>query len=85
MWCAVRARTNTTHISKESLSNGPVPGAEVVPYNAAASVNMAVWFFFWLWLANTSVVATNMIEFGIGLTAFTVFGRTGRSTFCPLL
>ena len=58
MWTAVRARANTTHIPKEHQSGGPVPGAEVVPYNAAASVCLAVWFFFWLWLYNTYVIAT---------------------------
>jgi hypothetical protein len=56
MWCAVRARANTTHISKEASSNGPVPGAQVSPYNAAASVNMAIWLFFEVWLANTSAI-----------------------------
>lgn len=54
MWCAVKARENTTHISP-TTANGPVPGAEVSPYNAAASANMAVWFFFEVWIINTSV------------------------------
>src|SRR5271155_1496801 len=57
MWCAARAGANTTHLSKEAKSNGPVPGAQVSPYNAAASVNMAIWLFFEVWLANTSVIA----------------------------
>ncbi|KAE8448506.1 hypothetical protein EG329_009387 [Mollisiaceae sp. DMI_Dod_QoI] len=52
MWCSVKARENTTHTTG-SKSNGPVPGALISPYNAAASVNMAVWFFFMVWLANT--------------------------------
>ncbi|KAJ5383010.1 hypothetical protein N7517_000921 [Penicillium concentricum] len=52
MWCAVKARENTTHIS-EAHSNGPVPGSTVSPFNAAASVNMGVWLFFEVWLANT--------------------------------
>ena len=56
MWCAVKARANTTHLPKEPTDNGPVPGARVSPYNAAASVNMAFWLFFWVWLANTSVI-----------------------------
>ena len=55
MWTAIKARQNTTHISAEQRSNGPVPGAQVVPYNAAASACIAVWFFFWLWAYNTSV------------------------------
>lgn len=56
MWCSVKARANTTHAPKASTSKGaPVPGAEVSPYNAAASVNMAFWLFFEVWLANTLV------------------------------
>lgn len=57
MWISTKARNNTTHINREATSNGPVPGAMVVPYNAAASANQAVWFFFWLWAYNTSVIA----------------------------
>ncbi|KAK7894782.1 hypothetical protein LTR67_005521 [Exophiala xenobiotica] len=53
MWTAIKARQNTTHLSAEQRSNGPVPGAQVVPYNAAASACLAVWFFFWLWAYNT--------------------------------
>ncbi|KAI1610548.1 hypothetical protein EDD36DRAFT_467609 [Exophiala viscosa] len=53
MWTAIKARENTTHLSAEQQSSGPVPGAEVVPYNAAASACLAVWFFFWLWAFNT--------------------------------
>ncbi|KFZ19176.1 hypothetical protein V501_00789 [Pseudogymnoascus sp. VKM F-4519 (FW-2642)] len=54
MWCAVKARENTTHISKEALANGPVTGAQVSPsYNAAASANMGIWLFFEVWLINT--------------------------------
>jgi hypothetical protein len=53
MWCAVRARANTTHI-QEGKSGGPVAGTAVSPFNAAASVNMAVWLFFEAWLANMS-------------------------------
>ncbi|OOQ84136.1 hypothetical protein PEBR_31896 [Penicillium brasilianum] len=53
MWCAVRARANTTHIPQGGNSPGPVTGAPVSPYNAAASVNMAVWLSFEVWLANT--------------------------------
>jgi hypothetical protein len=56
MWCAVRARANTTHIPPAGSGDGPVPGARVSPYNAAASVNMAMWLFFEVWLANTSVI-----------------------------
>ncbi|KIX06506.1 uncharacterized protein Z518_04482 [Rhinocladiella mackenziei CBS 650.93] len=52
MWTAIKARQNTTHLSEER-NNGPVPGAEIVPYNAAASACLAVWFFFVLWLYNT--------------------------------
>lgn len=56
MWCAVKARENTTHISNEALVNGPVTGAQVSPsYNAAASANMGIWLFFEVWLINTSV------------------------------
>ncbi|GKZ36706.1 hypothetical protein AbraIFM66950_007881 [Aspergillus brasiliensis] len=54
MWCAVRARDNTTHVS-EAKNTGPVTGAPVSPFNAAASVNMAVWLAFEVWLANTFV------------------------------
>ncbi len=57
MWTAIKARQNTTHLSKEERSNGPVPGAEVVPYNAAASACLAVWFFFIIWAYNTQVTA----------------------------
>ncbi|KAJ5671634.1 hypothetical protein N7507_000761 [Penicillium longicatenatum] len=32
---------------------GPVAGAHVSPYNAAASANMAIWLSFEVWLANT--------------------------------
>jgi hypothetical protein len=53
MWCAVKARENTTHLSGEVNSNGPVPGSAISPYNAAASANMGVWLFFDVWLANT--------------------------------
>ncbi|KUJ08768.1 uncharacterized protein LY89DRAFT_764104 [Mollisia scopiformis] len=53
MWVGVKARENTTHAAESSKSTGPVPGALISPYNAAASVNMAVWFFFMVWLANT--------------------------------
>lgn len=56
MWCAVKARENTTHLSRETNSNGPVAGATISPYNAAASANMGVWLFFDVWLANTSVI-----------------------------
>lgn len=52
MWVGVKARENTTH-SAENKSNGPVPGALISPYNAAASVNMAIWFSFMVWLINT--------------------------------
>ncbi|KAJ5494426.1 hypothetical protein N7463_010513 [Penicillium fimorum] len=52
MWCAVKARENTTHLP-EANSRGPVPGSAVSPYNAAASANMGVWLFFEVWLANT--------------------------------
>jgi hypothetical protein len=56
MWISVKARANTTHIPQVSTANGqPVPGAEISPYNAAASVNLAFWLFFEVWLANTSV------------------------------
>lgn len=40
------------------MSNGPVPGSKVVSYNAAASANQAVWFFFLLWAYNTYAHAT---------------------------
>ncbi|KAJ5994433.1 hypothetical protein N7451_010157 [Penicillium sp. IBT 35674x] len=53
MWCAVRARANTTHLPPAGSTGGPVAGAHVSPYNAAASVNMAIWLFFEVWLANT--------------------------------
>lgn len=53
MWISTKARQNTTHIDKEHMSNGPVPGAHIVPFNAAASANQAIWFFFWLWAYNT--------------------------------
>ncbi|CAI7631717.1 unnamed protein product [Penicillium pancosmium] len=53
MWCAVRARANTTHIPQGAKGAGPVAGAHVSPYNAAASVNMAIWMAFEVWLANT--------------------------------
>ncbi|KAE8422475.1 hypothetical protein BDV36DRAFT_291303 [Aspergillus pseudocaelatus] len=53
MWCAVHARENTTHIPQGGNGAGPVTGAPVSPYNAAASVNMAIWFSFEVWLANT--------------------------------
>jgi hypothetical protein len=52
MWIAVKARQNTTHVPK-SKSGGPVPGAQVSGFNAAASANMGVWYFFWVWMANT--------------------------------
>ncbi|KAJ5832694.1 hypothetical protein N7474_001005 [Penicillium riverlandense] len=51
MWCSVRARANTTHIQKAN-GGGPVTGAPISPFNAAASVNMAIWLFFEVWLAN---------------------------------
>ncbi|KAJ5933679.1 hypothetical protein N7454_006008 [Penicillium verhagenii] len=53
MWCAVQARANTTHIPQGAKTGGPVAGAAVSPYNAAASVNMAIWMAFEVWLANT--------------------------------
>jgi hypothetical protein len=57
MWCAVKARENTTHLSNETLGNGPVPGAQVsTSYNAAASAVMGIWLFFEVWLINTSVL-----------------------------
>lgn len=55
MWCAVRARANTSHIPPAGSTGGPVAGAHVSPYNAAASVNMAIWLSFEVWLANTYV------------------------------
>jgi hypothetical protein len=55
MWCAIKARENTTHTSMKGVSGGPVTAAPVSPYNAAASVNMAIWLAFEVWLANTSV------------------------------
>jgi hypothetical protein len=58
MWISTKARENTTHIDREATSNGPVPGARVVTYNAAASANQAVWFFFLLWAYNTYAHAT---------------------------
>ncbi|KAJ5620028.1 hypothetical protein N7510_004012, partial [Penicillium lagena] len=54
MWCSVRARANTTHI-QEAKGGGPVSGATVSPFNAASSANMAIWFFFEVWMANTLV------------------------------
>ncbi|KAJ6095599.1 hypothetical protein N7486_006345 [Penicillium sp. IBT 16267x] len=53
MWCAVRARANTSHTAPAGNTGGPVSGAPVSPYNAAASVNMAIWLAFEVWLANT--------------------------------
>jgi hypothetical protein len=54
MWCAVKARENTTHTLNEGLQNGPVSGAQVSPtYNAASSANMGVWLFFEVWIINT--------------------------------
>jgi hypothetical protein len=56
MWLAVKARENTTHVSVRG-SNGPVPHTAISPYNAAASVNMAVWLFFEVWIANTYILS----------------------------
>jgi hypothetical protein len=57
MWCAVKARENTTHIAVDTSTNGLVPRAQASPaYNAAASANMGVWLFFEVWLINTSVL-----------------------------
>jgi hypothetical protein len=39
----------------EGNTAGPVAGAHVSPYNAAASANMAIWLSFEVWLANTYV------------------------------
>lgn len=61
MWTAIKARQNTTHLSAEQRSNGPVPGAQIVPYNAAASACLAVWFYFWLWAYNTCVYTTFLL------------------------
>jgi hypothetical protein len=47
MWCAVKARENTTHIAVAQV--GP-------SYNAAASANMGIWLFLEVWLINTSVL-----------------------------
>lgn len=78
MWTAIKARENTTHLSEEERSNGPVPGSEVVPYNAAASACLAVWFFFWLWAYNTSVRLGPLA----GLTHHDIGSvRSDRSTF----
>ncbi|EXJ61463.1 uncharacterized protein A1O5_11779 [Cladophialophora psammophila CBS 110553] len=79
MWTAVKARQNTTHLSAEQRSNGPVPGAEVVPYNAAASACLAVWFFFWLWAYNTfrafrPQYFLPLIVFGIFINITAVYG-----------
>lgn len=62
MWCAVKARENTTHTLNEGLQNGPVSGAQVSPtYNAASSANMGVWLFFEVWIINTSASSTPSI------------------------
>ncbi|KIX95771.1 uncharacterized protein Z520_08479 [Fonsecaea multimorphosa CBS 102226] len=79
MWTAIKARKNTTHLSAEQRSNGPVPGAEVVPYNAAASACLAVWFFFWLWAYNTfrafrPQYFLPLIVFGIFINITAVYG-----------
>lgn len=56
MWCATKARENTSGISEKTLDNGPVTGAQVSPsYNAAASANIGIWLFFEVWLINMSV------------------------------
>ncbi len=54
MWASVRLRADTTH-KRGPNSNGPVPGAQVSHYNAAASINMAVWLAVIVWLVNTLV------------------------------
>jgi hypothetical protein len=54
MWIAVKARKNTTHLTAEQRSGGPVPGAEVVPYNAAASAALGIWFFFVVWACKST-------------------------------
>ncbi|OAL36805.1 hypothetical protein AYO20_03860 [Fonsecaea nubica] len=79
MWTAIKARKNTTHISAEQRSNGPVPGAQIVPYNAAASACLAVWFFFWLWAYNTfrafrPQYFLPLIVFGIYINITAVYG-----------
>ncbi|KAJ9607321.1 hypothetical protein H2200_008394 [Cladophialophora chaetospira] len=79
MWTAIKARQNTTHISAEQRSNGPVPHAQIVPYNAAASACLAVWFFFWLWAYNTfrafrPQYFLPLIVFGIYINITAVYG-----------
>ncbi|KAJ5544260.1 hypothetical protein N7513_007071 [Penicillium frequentans] len=74
MWCAVRARANTTHLPPAGSTGGPVSGAHVSPYNAAASVNMAIWLSFEVWLANTYVAEVLIISSQIdGWSRFRAF------------
>ncbi|KIW73346.1 hypothetical protein PV04_01476 [Phialophora macrospora] len=79
MWTAIKARQNTTHLSAEPRSNGPVPHAQIVPYNAAASACLAVWFFFWLWAYNTfrafrPQYFLPLIVFGIYINITSLYG-----------
>lgn len=53
MWCSVKARINTDKASTEPHLPVDPKLPYLAPYNAASSINMAVWFFFALWINNT--------------------------------
>ncbi|KIV89174.1 hypothetical protein, variant [Exophiala mesophila] len=79
MWISIKARENTTHIDSEAMRDGPVPRAQIVSYNAAASANQGIWFFFWLWAYNTfrafrPQYFLPLIVFGIYLNVTATYG-----------
>lgn len=74
LYCSVQARAHTTPVRPPS-SNGPSPGASVVPYNSSASAVCAIWLFFNIYSVNTLRASRPQLQFPV--IAYSIFVNVG--------
>ena len=74
LYCSVQARAHTTLVRSPS-SNGPSPGASVVPYNSSASAVCAIWLFFNIYVVNTLRASRPQLQFPV--IAYSIFVNVG--------
>ena len=74
LYCSVQARAHTTPVRSPS-SNGPSPGASVVPYNSSASAVCAIWLFFNIYCVNTLRASRPQLQFPV--IAYSIFVNVG--------
>ena len=74
LYCSVQARAHTTPVRSPS-SNGPSPGASVVPYNSSASAVCAIWLFFNIYVVNTLRASRPQLQFPV--IAYSIFVNVG--------